>query len=348
MKKTPLERAAEFAQACVAKTPVVILGSGASAAHGIPGMGPLAKKLMSAAPPPAMTAEEASQWDAFLTELTYTDLESALTRVQFTERQTHRVVEVTRDFLLPYDLEVFNNVLSDRRCLPLARLYRHLFKSTHKTIDVVTPNYDRIAEYAADVAEVSHHVGFSYGYMNKRAKDPNTRVYHGGQPSRTVCVWKVHGSFDWFRDADEVVLGLPTCRETPVGFTPMMITPGVEKYRLAYDEPFRTIMRCSDAAMERARAFLCIGFGFNDQHLQTKLIERCEADLLPIVVITMELTKQAKAVLFGGRCRQFLALERSASGTRMYMKDEPDGVELIGQDIWQLGSFLNMAIGAEA
>lgn len=33
MKKTDLERLTELAQACVARTPVIVLGSGASLAH---------------------------------------------------------------------------------------------------------------------------------------------------------------------------------------------------------------------------------------------------------------------------------------------------------------------------
>ena len=346
MKKSPLERAAEFAQDCISRTPVIILGSGASAAHGIPGMAPLARELKNAAPPPSMTADEGQQWGAFVTALERTDLEAALSQVQFTDRQTRHVVEVTRNFLLPFDQSLFETALRDRQCLSLARLYRHLFKSTHKTIDVVTSNYDRLAEYAADVAELSHFVGFAYGYLNKRAKEVHTRVHHGDQPARTVCVWKVHGSFDWFRDTDNAVLALPTCAQAPPNFTPVMITPGVEKYRLAYDEPFRTILRCADSALERARSFLCIGFGFNDQHLQTKLIERCELQSVPITLITMRLTDQAKTFLSNGRCRNFLALEEIPDGTRMYTNEEPGGIALSNEKLWQLSPFLDLTIGA--
>ncbi|MGY4408091.1 hypothetical protein [Bradyrhizobium sp. USDA 3315] len=72
-----------------------------------------------------------------------------------------------------------------------------------------------------------------------------------------------------------------------------MITPGIDKYRLTHSEPFRTI----------------VGYGFNDEHVQIKFIERCDRDSVPLVVLTKELTASAKAFLASGRCRRYLAIE---------------------------------------
>ncbi|WP_170971257.1 hypothetical protein [Mesorhizobium sp. GR13] len=49
--KSVAEIAQEFAQGALSATPVIILGSGASAAHGVPGMGALAAHLTDAVPP---------------------------------------------------------------------------------------------------------------------------------------------------------------------------------------------------------------------------------------------------------------------------------------------------------
>ena len=124
-----------------------------------------------------------------------------------------------------------------------------------------------------------------------------------------VNIWKVHGSLDWFEDVDHQIIGVRGCRGTPDGFTPLMITPGIDKHRLAHLEPFRTIFGCSDAALEKARSYLCVGYGFNDQHLQTKLVERCEVDAVAIIVVTKNLSDTTKAFVRGGRCRKYLALE---------------------------------------
>ena len=345
MKKTDLERLTELAQACVTRTPVIVLGSGASLAHGVPGMGALATHLR-AHPPPAMTPAESVEWKRFDSLLDAEGLEAALSHAQLTDAQTDHIVQSTRTFLLPSDRAVFSALLSDRRLLPLTRLYRHLFTSVHKTIDVVTPNYDRLAEYASDAGEFASFNGFGYGYFAGRATDSHTRVFRDGQAVRTVCVWKVHGSLDWFKGAaGGAVISVPSCDEAPAGHSPVMITPGIEKYRRAFHEPFRTIVGCSDNAMEHARSFLCVGFGFNDEHLQTKLVERCESSSTPIIVVTRTLTPAAKTFLLSGRCRQFLAVEESPTGTRMYTHNDLRGTELPGQTLWKLDSFLDITIG---
>ncbi|WP_137113360.1 hypothetical protein [Mesorhizobium sp. GR13] len=179
-----------------------------------------------------------------------TDLEAALQAVRPTERQTHFIASATREFLLPSDLAVLSALLADRHHLPLSRLYRHLFDSTHTTLHVVTPNYDRLAEYAADAADVSSFTGFNYGYLQSRARDPRTRITIRGRETRTVAIWKVYGSLDWFQDAAKQIVGIRSAFAVPPDYAPLMITPGIDKYRLTHGEPFR---RSSGAAITRWR-----------------------------------------------------------------------------------------------
>lgn len=342
------EATLKFAQEALSATPVIILGSGASAAHGVPGMWPLAQHLMKAAIPVDWTDGEGAEWDGFVAQLARdVDLESALQAIRPTERQTHFIAATTRAFLLPSDVAVLHALLADRWALPLSRLYRHLFDSTHPNVHVITPNYDRLAEYAADAADLSCFTGFGYGHLQSRAKHPNTRVTVNRREARTVSVWKVHGSLDWFQDVANQIVGVPSVVDVPTGYSPLMITPGIDKYRLTHGEPFRTILACSDNALENARAYFCVGYGFNDEHLQTKLVERCEKESTPLVIITKKLTPTAKAFLRGGRCRRYLAIEDGPAGGRGYMNDEPDGFDL-DKPIWKLNDFLNHVIGGVA
>jgi len=265
--------------------------------------------------------------------------------VRFDEEQTKFVAEETRNYLLPSDMSAFSALLSNRRAFPLTRLYHHLFASTHRTIDVITPNYDRLAEYAADAGEFSHFTGFSYGHLQTRARDPKTRVHIVEGPVRTVCVWKVHGSLDWFRNDEGQIVGARGCHQIPKGYAAVMVTPGIDKYRLTHAEPFRTIFASSDAAIEKARAYLCVGYGFNDLHLQEKLVERCNVDAVPIVILTKMLTTKTKEFLDSGRFRRYLALEESPAGTCVYSNEEPAGADLPGVALWQLQAFLDGTIG---
>jgi hypothetical protein len=347
--KSPLEEVQLLAQEYLEMVPVVILGSGASAGHGVPGMGRLSDHLKGLPSPPVWSSEERQEWTKFIAELTTgRDLETALNRVQFGDRQTTYVADATRSLLLPFDEAVLAELVADRHCLPLTRLYRYFFTSTHKTIDVITPNYDRIAEYAADAGGFNYYTGFTYGYLQTRVKETGTPVHPGLHLARTVCIWKVHGSLDWFEDPNHQIIGARTYRASPTGYMPLMITPGVEKYRRAHAEPFRTILGYSDIALDKARAYLCVGYGFNDEHVQTKLFERCDINAVPLVVIARSLTPTAKSFLGGGRCRKYVAFEEGPSGARAYTNAYPTGIDLAAAPIWQLGEFLNLTLGAEA
>lgn len=344
MAKTPLDLAHEIAQECISKAPVIILGSGASAAYGIPGMPALKIQLLATAPPKAATPSDIIEWEKFTTRLGTVDLETALTDIRLSDAMTRHVVISTWDFLAPYDLGVFHRLLENRKLFPLTRLYHHLFSSIHHEINVVTPNYDLLAEYAADAGEMCHYTGFGYGHLRLRAKAQPPKVHVGGSPARTVNIWKVHGSFDWFRDKAGVVMALPIPAKRPVNVEPVIVTPGIEKYRLTYDEPFVSIKQGADLALQSARAYFCVGYGFNDAHMQTKLVERCRAEAIPLVLITKTISHTAMAFLKSGQCQRYMAIEECGSGCRMYAAEYPDGVDIPSHGYWSLDQFLTMVI----
>jgi hypothetical protein len=331
------------AQRCISAVPLVVLGSGASIAHGLPSMQALRDYIVSNVTPETCNSADKTSWKRFVHEVQSSDLETALIEAPLTEALTQKVIEATWDCLAPFDLQVFEQVVQDRQPLPLTLLFQHIFRSTRKEIDVVTPNYDRITEYAADVGGLCHSTGFGYGHLRLRQREP-IKLSQNHKQARTVNIWKVHGSLDWFRDRNDITIGLPIAMKRMEGLSPAIVTPGIDKYRLTHNEPFRTIITGADNALENAAAYLCIGYGFNDKHIQPKLVERCQTDLVPIVVITKVLSKPAKDFLLKGKCRCFMALEESDSGTRMYTAEYLDGIIVSDKPIWQLDHFLNITI----
>jgi hypothetical protein len=344
MSSDPKQSLLDLAQDCISRSPVIILGSGASAAYGIPGMPQLKDHLQTIACPGAAKPDERTKWEEFQSKLLHTDLESALDEVRLPEFLTALVVESTWDYLAPFDHQVFEKAIVDHNLFPLTKLFNHLFNSTRNDIHVVTPNYDRIAEYAADAGRLAHYTGFNYGHIRARAIIGKPRIHVGNSPARTVNVWKVHGSFDWFRDSDGVVVGLPISKERPAKLLPVIVTPGIEKYRLTHDEPFHSIKSEADKALQNAEAYLCIGYGFNDTHLQTTLVERCRGKDVPLVLLTKSISATAKAFLNSGKCSKYLAIEESPSGCRIYSKDFSGGENIAGCSIWQLSEFLKLVI----
>lgn len=330
------------AQDCTSQVPVIVLGSGASAAYGIPGMGELGRYLANSYLPASLGVEDINGWDEFREKIQILDLESALTEVSLTAAVTQHIIRTTWAFLNTSDIRVFHEIITDRNYLGLSKLYRHLFRSTALEIQVVTPNYDRLAEYAAEAAGYYAYTGFSFGILGNRIQQQIPKVCVNGKQQRTVNVWKVHGSFSWFRDRDGIVVSLPPSTSYPTELEPLIVTPGIEKYRRTHGEPFRTTMHSADKAISEARAFLCIGYGFNDEHLQPLLVQKCNSHSVPLILLAKEVSAKAHEYLGSGKCQRYLAMEESATGTRVYSNECPGGEDVPGRSLWKLDEFLKL------
>lgn len=100
--KTPTELAQEFAQAVLSVAPVIILGSGASAAHQVPGMGALAAHLTALAPPAGWDAAEQAEWASLVAQLHGgQDLESALQATPIHRRMAPIAIAPPRSIATP-------------------------------------------------------------------------------------------------------------------------------------------------------------------------------------------------------------------------------------------------------
>lgn len=342
MAKSAYDVLNQRAQACIAACPVIILGSGASIAAGIPGMRELREHLLALPDPPGCTRGDLGRWRTFKAVLDGTDLESALQQVNLPDHLDDLIVEATWEFLQPYDIKAFDEGLLHTTPTPLTCLFQHLLRSTNREIDVVTPNYDRLAEYAAEAGEFYHETGFSYGHQRRRLGETRQTVNVGGLPCSRVNIWKVHGSFDWFCDQHGVIRALPVSHPRPSEWKPAIVTPGVQKYRRVYEEPFVSIKAASDRAFSNASGFFCSGFGFNDGHIQTKLTERCRSKRVPLVLITWEVTATAKSFFSGNHCSEFLAVEHAIEGCRIFSPEFPAGEIVTEGAFWQLGEFLTL------
>ena len=342
MAKSGFDVLNDRAQGCIAATPVIVLGSGASIAAGIPGMGELRTHLLSLPEPTDIEVAKATLWQSFKKVLEGTDLESALQQINLPEELDDLVVKATWEYLHPFDLAALHKLLANRSPYPLTQLFQHLLRSTNREIDVVTPNYDRIAEYAADLGDLYHETGFSYGHLRRRLGDARQAVYIRGSEQSRVNIWKVHGSFDWFRDQQGIIHALPISYACPDGWSPAIVTPGLQKYRRVYDEPFLSIKAASDRAFSNAGGFFCSGFGFNDAHIQTKLKERCRSKKVPLVLITYGLTPAAKAFFDEDFCQEYLAVESASGGCRIFCPEYPKGEFVSEGEFWRLESFLTL------
>lgn len=337
------KQAVALVQGCLSAMPTIVLGSGHSAAFGLPGMTELRDHLLAHVPPPA-APDDLKTWHKFEAAVRTMPLEAALHQVHLGPDLMNAVVRETWNCCFWRDRELLEAVARGATELPLSRLFRHLFRSTHGRLAVVTTNYDRIAEYAADDAGYGWAAGFGLGYLGQRHLGSRVSIQINGQALRMVDIFKVHGSLDWFARGDGTMLSLPALTSPPAGFAPLIVAPGGDKYKRAYEEPFRTSIVGADSALRAGKSYLCIGYGFNDEHIQPVLLDECRRQDKLIVVMAKCLTDAARSVLLDGRCRHVCAFEESAGGTRMYNADNLAGVELAGINLWSLAECLDLAI----
>jgi hypothetical protein len=338
------EEILRLAQKCLETVPVVILGSGFSAAHGVRGMGPLAEYLSANV---QVTSADEDAWQQFRSELNRTnDLEATLQAVTLPPAPLQEVVHHTRAMVLEDDMKLFRRLVLREVPFPLVDLFSHLFRSTHQTISVVTTNYDRLAEYAANLvhSRVNTNVGFTDGYVRHFRSPAPTHSAHSTRQARCVEVWKVHGSIDWFTDGSGSPLALPFTNGYPTPLQPLLVTPGVAKYQITHQEPFRSIIAQADIALANARGFLCIGYGFNDTHIEPKLVRRAADLQTPAIILARTLRDGAKSFIANCRNDRVLGLEKADTGTRAFSTAWPTGVILPDSSLWDLGPFLEAAI----
>ena len=75
----------------------------------------------------------------------------------------------------------------------------------------------------------------------------------------------------------------------------LIITPGLNKYRAGYDAPFDKHRELANDHIKKAARLLTVGYGFNDDHLQTHLEQRIK-DGAPTLILALAASDKAKAL----------------------------------------------------
>ncbi|PTM40612.1 SIR2 family protein [Bosea sp. 124] len=338
-----LDGIAKLAQSCFASNPVIVLGSGASAAHQLPGMDALRDHLTANIV--AEGAEEIASWNAVRQSLDAGEhLEQALIGKDLPVALTRKIVAGTWQCINIGDKALFQRAMTADEAFPLGSLLAALFRSSNKTVDIVTTNYDRVAEYACNSADLLFSAGFVPGYLQAREGVDPVCFSRAGKQMRAVRIWKVHGSLDWFERADGSTVAAPLFDLPNAALTPLIVTPGFNKFERTHDEPFRSAIQGADRALENAEAFLCAGFGFRDTHIEPKMLGRCRQKSLPVTVLARSLTDEARTFLRMKAGAKYLGIERNGTGSKIYVAEHPDGIDIADQDFWSLDGFQKLVI----
>lgn len=324
------------------KIPLIILGSGASVPFGLPSMWKLGEHLrenISFADP--TDHEEFEEFKKKFDE--NGDLEATLSKLNLGRNVLGEIINVTWGFINNFDLLACERILNNEIQFPLADLIGYLINTANKRLTILTTNYDRLAEYAASRSKTFICSGFSQNYIGHFSKILAERDLSRVPGCKgQVNIWKVHGSLDWFRDETDQMSYVPARQTIPKKMTPVIVTPGPSKYERTHAEPFRTILAEADTSIENANGYLCIGYGFNDDHVQTKLISQLKHSK-PIIVVTKELTPKTKEVILNGQCKKYILIDKAeGSGTRIFSSYSNEELIIENVNYWKLEEFIKL------
>ena len=330
-------------QAWTNNIPLIILGSGASVPFRLPSMWVLGEHIKTTIK--FVDSNDQIQFEEFKVEFDKTgDLESTLTKFQLRPHVLAEIVNKTWELVSTSDLEAYEHFIKKDVDFPLANLIKYFLNTAGKKVSIITTNYDRLAEYASSLAEAIICNGYSQnliGHFSNSIQSNNLASLKGYKGQ--VNIWKVHGSLDWFKSKEDENIQLPIRLKIPQDYSPLIVTPGLSKYSETHNEPYRTIFTQADSEIEQANGFLCIGYGFNDIHVQPKLITQIKNNK-PIIVITKELTPKTKQSIIENNCKNYMLIEEANSKDTKIYSSKFGEVIIEDTSYWQLGEYLKLII----
>lgn len=256
---------------------VLVVGSGLSAAEGMPTMSGLADYLKAESG--ELRGADAATWNGVVTVLDAGGgLEAALLTHPPPESLETWIAGKTCELLMPKEREIMGSVIKGDQELRLTTFLRKVLKPANG-LPILTPNYDRLIElgcemaaFHVDTTAVGHYAGTfdaEHSCMGSArgiiTRGKTTLIDHFPR----AIVLKPHGSFDWFRNGTNAL----RCT-VEIEAERLIITPGLNKYKAGYSSPFDKHRELANHHIDRAARLLVVGYGFNDDHLQTHLEKR--------------------------------------------------------------------------
>jgi hypothetical protein len=320
----------EFIQGLLRAGLVVVVGSGASCAYGLPGMSELADAVLNGVPPRLSeldTAPKENEWESIAESLSSgMGLEMALSRELETRALGDLIANIVGDVVSQAEGRAFIDMLTSGEVGALAKLFGHLLRVSN-AIDVVTTNYDRLIELQAAMADISVDTmfhGHTLGRLDEHRSasellDRRDVQVRGKRIQRTlqrphVRLSKPHGSLDWYTHN-----GTHIRSDLPIPGRRRIIAPGGDKYRLGYELPYDAQRKRANEAISEATAFLFIGYGFNDEHLQTYL--KTKFTHVPSLILSHTLTESALEYLGSNASAMGIDFDAQGGGSRILIGD---------------------------
>jgi len=332
----------------------VLVGTGTSVAvNQALGMPALAKHLFTRIP------EETEGWAPVRDALQAgKSLEDALTGPRMSTSLGDAIAEHVAGFVAKEDAQVRNNILVAEKSWPAAKLLKKLVDAC-STLPVITPNYDMLIEYSCSANRIAYTSGYCGGVLGRLDWERSRQTFKSVQSVSNgrkqqkypqtiphVELMKVHGSINLFRDSKGAFfqcdqwIGNP-----PDGYVPVIAPPGDLKAQETLNH-YRKLFSEAGEAINRATAFLVIGYGFNDPHIHDEILSRVRSDNCPLIVLTRDPSGKLDSLANEGDDVWVLTRADNGEPSTRVLNSKMGGIgEFGGIALWESNSFAEQILG---
>lgn len=337
--KDKIDKLAVTIQRYLSANPAILVGSGCSVPYGLPTMSDLSVEIVSQLD--GKYSDDAS-WKEFVEHLgTTNNLETALERVSMIEEIHDAIIKVVWTCVNNKDNDAFLDSVKSGKYPDLTKIINKCIQSAAST-NIITTNYDRLIEYSIDAAEGKCVSGFVGNYIKKFLN------FDSSITKRVINLFKVHGSVDWFKhktDGTTIATSFNNANEYSDYYKPLIVTPGNMKYRETHNDPFRTVISEADKAIRASGSYLCIGYGFNDEHIQPIILDENRNKKKPIVIVTKMITPKMIELFHNGNESPCLIISENVSNSGTCVHYNRDNYEEFDKPFWQLKEFSQLWLG---
>jgi len=335
---------------------LLVVGTGSSIAVDFGfGMGALQEKLVEEFDrnPFTQGSAAAEQWlDVKQKMQNGHHLENALKNVN-DEILLKNIVNATARHLIELDKKYRTEIFNGETQLPIGPFIKKLFHGlpqNNPVLDIITPNYDLLLEHYCDMNRMPHLNGFvggirkyyHWGKALESMKTVKTVTIRKRQSlysaiNRHIRFHKIHGSLNWFRQEDCIFEDNSLLYEEPPGIERAIVTPGDSKYKEVLTNLNKQILNNADRAISDERAFVFVGYGFNDEHIQIEIEKKLIDKKMPGIIITKEFSENSKKLL--KKADKLWAVHQHDSGTNICNKNYKEPLFIENSDLWKIDNF---------
>jgi len=367
MSELTIDTAYKELQQMLNEKVLLVVGTGASMAVDIRfGMGALSEELLKKIPCQIESDDKSKiQWQKVADKLQKgIDLESALkeTNDKFLIK---KIVQVSGDFVAELDKMYKLEILDNKIEVPIGTFIRKLFKGLREyapVLDIITPNYDLLIEHCCDQYKIPYITGF-YGGIKKHEnwedsknqmlcikpgrKRGKGKISPITKTKQHIRLHKVHGSLNWFYNGSDKFEDNSLTYHNFSNNTSIerfIITPGDSKYQKAFLKAFDSFANANEAVKGEG-AFVFVGYGFNDDHIQNKIVTEILDEEKPGMIITKGLSENAEKLL--ARSENLWAVyhisknynQVSEDETLIYNKEFDKPLTIKNKSLWRIEEF---------